>query len=109
MSQQAAFDTSWMNLRSEMLLDEAHQVGCPHGWLFLAQVDEEGQDLVGQLVGPLGATLVRHQAGEPAFLEGGQCLVKRGPRETKSRRGAGHRMAVLRQKKIRGSPAPSEP
>ena len=47
MPQQAAFDISWMNLRPKTLLDQTHQLRCPHGRLFLAHLDEKGQDLVG--------------------------------------------------------------
>jgi len=67
MAQLAAFDISWMNPRSKTLLDQAHQLRCPHARLFLAHLNDKGHDLVGQLVGPLGGC----QAGEPAFLKGG--------------------------------------
>src|SRR5215472_12735100 len=64
-AQQGAFDTAGMNFGSEPLLDPAHQLRGLHGRLVLAYLDQEGQDLVGQLVRLLGAAFVGHQAGEP--------------------------------------------
>src|SRR5215471_9368268 len=81
MTQQAAFDTSWMHLGPEPLLDQAHEFWCPHRRLFLACLDEESQDFVVQLVRLLGAAFVGNQAGETTLLEGFQRLIERGPGE----------------------------
>jgi hypothetical protein len=63
MTQQAALDASWMHLCPKTLLNQAHQFLGPHRRLFLAGLDDEGQDLVGQLVRLLGAALVGNQVG----------------------------------------------
>jgi hypothetical protein len=94
MTQQAAFDASWMDLVPKTLLDQAHQFRRSHRRIFLACLDDEGQDLVGQLMRLRGAALVGNEAGEPALLESGLRLIERGPGEAESRRGASHRMAL---------------
>jgi len=85
---QAAFDASWMNLGPETLLDQAHQLLCSYGRLFLADLDEEGQDYVGQLVRLFGTAFVGNQAGQPTLLEGSQRLIERWAGEAESLRGA---------------------
>src|SRR6266446_6287465 len=60
-TQQAAFDASWMHLRPETLLDQTHQFRGSHRRLFLACLADECQDLVGQLVRLFGAAFVGHQ------------------------------------------------
>ena len=76
MTQQAAFDTSWMNLGPKTLLNQTHQFRCPRVRFFLARRDDESQDLVGQLVRPFRAAFAGNQAGEPTLLEGGPYLIE---------------------------------
>jgi len=93
MTQKAALDTSWMNLRPETLLDQTHQFCYANVRLQLACFGNEVHDFVGQLVSLFGAPLVRDQSGQPTLFEGGQSLIERRPRKAESRRGAGNRMA----------------
>ena len=65
-TQQAAFDAPRMNLDPKTLLQQAHQFYCPHGRLFLARRDQEGQQLVGQLVRLLGPRLWGIRPASPA-------------------------------------------
>src|SRR5207249_6604020 len=82
MAQQAAFDTSWMNLGPKAFLDPFHQVRQSKGRFFLAHLANECEDLVGELVRLLGTALVLHQTGKTVLLEGRLCLVERWPRKT---------------------------
>jgi len=65
MTQQAAFDASWMNLGSETLLDQAHQFRCANVRLLLARFDDKVQNLVGQLVACLGPRLCGTNPASP--------------------------------------------
>lgn len=60
MAKQAALDTSWMNLDAEAFLYPFYQVRQSNGGLFLAQLANECEDLLGELVRLLGTALVRH-------------------------------------------------
>jgi len=64
-------------------LDQAHQFRRSHRRIFLACLQDEDQDLVGQLVRLLGAALVGNQAGETTLLEGGLRLIERGREKPK--------------------------
>jgi hypothetical protein len=51
-------------------LDQAHQFRCANVRLLLARFDDKDHNLVGQLVGLLGAAFVRNQSSKPTLLEG---------------------------------------
>jgi hypothetical protein len=93
MAKQAAFDTSWMNLGTEAVLDALHQVRQSNGWFLLAHLANECEDLDGELVRLLGAALVWHQAGKTVVLESRLCLVERRPRKAEIRGRIRHRLA----------------
>ena len=59
MAKQAALDTSWMNLDAEAFLYPFHQVRQSNGGFLLAQLANECENLLGELVRLFGAALVR--------------------------------------------------
>ena len=93
MAKQAAFDTSWMNLRAEAFLDPFHQVRQSNGRFFLAHLANECEDFLGEFVRLLGTALVGHQAGKTVVLEGRLCLIERRPRKAEVRGRIRHRLA----------------
>ena len=93
MAQQAALDTSWMNLGAEAFLDPFHQIRQSDGWFLLTHLANECEDLFGKLVRLLGTAFVWHQTGKTVLLEGQLCLIEGWPGKTEVRSRIRHGLA----------------
>src|SRR4051794_26301110 len=83
-----------MHGRAKALLNQPRQLARPDRGVPLARFAEDRQNFFGKLVSLLGAAFVRNQASESVLPECRLRLIERWPRETKSGRGIGNRLAL---------------